>query len=142
MRAVKDLSGAIMGGRQIRVALVDADTYEQKEMAVADLADELRIAIVSMYAPTRLVSLTTNRAQTPRTYTTPISEPRSSMSANSSKVARISLFSRRANQSRSIVRQKRMRDRLRTRRSGSWWRVGERMGAMREVSIRVCDWPR
>jgi hypothetical protein len=47
-RAVKELSGTIMGGRQIRVTLVDEASYEQKEVVVSELADQLKIAIVSM----------------------------------------------------------------------------------------------
>jgi hypothetical protein len=45
---VKELSGRIMGGRQIRIVLVDSASYEQKEVVVAELADELKIAIISM----------------------------------------------------------------------------------------------
>jgi hypothetical protein len=47
-RAVKELSGRIMGGQQIRIVLVDSASYEQKEVVVAELADELKIAIISM----------------------------------------------------------------------------------------------
>ncbi|KAF2029218.1 hypothetical protein EK21DRAFT_89959 [Setomelanomma holmii] len=46
-RAVLELSGSIVGGREIRVTLVDPATYEQKEVIVAELADELKIAIVN-----------------------------------------------------------------------------------------------
>jgi hypothetical protein len=49
-RAVKELSGKIMGGRQICVVLAVPVSYEQKEVVVAELADELKIAIVSMYS--------------------------------------------------------------------------------------------
>lgn len=46
---MRELSGTNMGGRQIRIVLVDVETYEKKEMVVAKLADELKIAIVNMY---------------------------------------------------------------------------------------------
>jgi hypothetical protein len=46
-RAVKELSGTVIGGRQIRVTLVNAASYEQKEVVVSELADELKIAIIS-----------------------------------------------------------------------------------------------
>ncbi|KAF2822013.1 hypothetical protein CC86DRAFT_425574 [Ophiobolus disseminans] len=46
-RAVNEVSGAFVGGRQLRVTLVDVDTYDQKEMVVAELADEMKIAIVN-----------------------------------------------------------------------------------------------
>jgi hypothetical protein len=48
-RAVKELSGTVIGGRQIRVTLLDSASYEQKEVVVSELADELRIAIISMW---------------------------------------------------------------------------------------------
>lgn len=47
-RAVADLNGSIIGGRQICIALAESSTYEQREVIVANLADELKIAIVSM----------------------------------------------------------------------------------------------
>jgi hypothetical protein len=46
-RAVKELSGTVIGGRQIRVTLVDSASYEQKEVVVSEMADELKIAIIS-----------------------------------------------------------------------------------------------
>jgi hypothetical protein len=49
-RAVRELSGKVMGGRQIRLTLVDLESYEQKEVVVAELVDELKIAIVSKYS--------------------------------------------------------------------------------------------
>jgi hypothetical protein len=49
-RAVQKLSGKVMGGRQIRLTLVDPASYEQKGIVVAELADELKIAIVSKYS--------------------------------------------------------------------------------------------
>jgi hypothetical protein len=49
-RAVQELSGTVMGGRQIRVTKADPPPYEQKEVAVEELADELKIAIVSTYS--------------------------------------------------------------------------------------------
>jgi hypothetical protein len=53
-RAVKELSGKVMGGRQIRVTKMDPATYEQREVVVAELAGELKIAIVSTYKTTTL----------------------------------------------------------------------------------------
>jgi hypothetical protein len=47
-RAARELSGRIIGGRQIRVTLVERPSHEQKEVVVAELADELKIAIISM----------------------------------------------------------------------------------------------
>ncbi|KAH7380486.1 hypothetical protein DE146DRAFT_671695 [Phaeosphaeria sp. MPI-PUGE-AT-0046c] len=47
-RAVKELNGKTVGSRQIRVALVEQASHEQKEVVVAELADELKIAIISM----------------------------------------------------------------------------------------------
>jgi len=46
-RAVHELSGKVMGGRQIRVTKMDPATYEHREVVVAELASELKIAIVS-----------------------------------------------------------------------------------------------
>ncbi|KAH8724115.1 hypothetical protein GQ44DRAFT_740561 [Phaeosphaeriaceae sp. PMI808] len=44
-RAVKELSGKTVGGRQIRLTMVDSTSYEQKEVVVDELADGLKIAI-------------------------------------------------------------------------------------------------
>ncbi|OAK95624.1 hypothetical protein IQ06DRAFT_320360 [Phaeosphaeriaceae sp. SRC1lsM3a] len=47
-RAVKELDRKIVGSRQIHVALAEWASHEQKEVVVAELADELKIAIISM----------------------------------------------------------------------------------------------
>jgi hypothetical protein len=49
-RAVKELSGTVVGGRRIRVTLLDPASYEQKEVVVAEMSDELKIAIISMWS--------------------------------------------------------------------------------------------
>ncbi|KAH7068053.1 hypothetical protein BKA63DRAFT_570175 [Paraphoma chrysanthemicola] len=46
-RAVAALSGSLVGGRQLCVTLAEIATYEQKEVIVAELANELKIAIVN-----------------------------------------------------------------------------------------------
>jgi hypothetical protein len=61
-RAVQELTGKVMGGRQIRVTKVDPATYDQKEVIVAELADELKIAIVSTY---KLINVSVSHRRTP-----------------------------------------------------------------------------
>lgn len=46
-RAVRELDGKIMGGREIRLTLVDPASYEQREIVIAELADDLKIGIIS-----------------------------------------------------------------------------------------------
>lgn len=46
-RAVKELDRKIVGSRQIHVALAEWASHEQKEVVVAELADELKIAIIN-----------------------------------------------------------------------------------------------
>jgi len=48
-RAVKELTGKVVAGRRIYVVLVDEVSYEQKEVIVAELAEELKIGIMSTY---------------------------------------------------------------------------------------------
>jgi hypothetical protein len=47
-RAVCELSGTIVGGRQIRVTRVYQASYEQRELAVSELADQLKTTIIRM----------------------------------------------------------------------------------------------
>ncbi|KAF1937157.1 hypothetical protein EJ02DRAFT_506176 [Clathrospora elynae] len=46
-RAVKEVSGRVIGGRQIYLSMVEKESYEQKEVSVKELADELKIGIVN-----------------------------------------------------------------------------------------------
>jgi hypothetical protein len=48
-RAVEELNGHILGGRQICVSLVNQASYEQREVAMAEMVDKLKVAIVSMF---------------------------------------------------------------------------------------------
>ncbi|KAG9194858.1 hypothetical protein G6011_04893 [Alternaria panax] len=46
-RAVQELCWSKVSGRQINVRMVEKTGYEQKEVAVADVADEMKIGILS-----------------------------------------------------------------------------------------------
>ncbi|KAF1835571.1 hypothetical protein BDW02DRAFT_547901 [Decorospora gaudefroyi] len=46
-RAVRELCGEVVGGRRIYVAMVNKTGYEEKEVAVRELADEMKLGIVN-----------------------------------------------------------------------------------------------
>jgi len=46
-RAVQELCWSKVGGRQINVRMVEKTGHEEKEVAVADVADEMKIGILS-----------------------------------------------------------------------------------------------
>ena len=46
-RAVQELCWSKVGGRQINVRMVEKTGHEEKEVAVADVADEMKIGIFS-----------------------------------------------------------------------------------------------
>jgi hypothetical protein len=62
-RAVKELNGKILCGRQICVAQVNPIAYEQREPNTEELVDQLKVAIVSMFNhfPTAMYKSLTSR---------------------------------------------------------------------------------
>ena len=49
-RAVQELCWSKVGGRQINVRMVEKTDHEEKEVAVADVADEMKIGILSKFS--------------------------------------------------------------------------------------------
>lgn len=84
-RAVKGLDGRMVGGRRISVRMIDRAAVEEEVVGVANLAEELRIGIISKLrlqvvrpgngAPTKSI-------QTPRVCTIRSTLPRSSKFGN------------------------------------------------------------
>jgi hypothetical protein len=48
-RAVQELCWSKVSGRQINVRIVEKTGHEEKEVAIADVADEMKIGILSKY---------------------------------------------------------------------------------------------
>jgi hypothetical protein len=53
--AVRELCGRLVGGRKISVKMVEKTGYEEKDIAVEDVADEMKIGIISMYTQVSLL---------------------------------------------------------------------------------------
>jgi hypothetical protein len=49
--AARQLCGRLVGGRKISVKMVEKTGYEEKDVAIEDVADEMKIGIISKYTP-------------------------------------------------------------------------------------------
>lgn len=50
-RAVRELDGRVIEGKKLGVKRVDLEPYENKEAVMDEIADELKVQIISMFAP-------------------------------------------------------------------------------------------